>query len=458
MWLVVIAEDRAAADALRRAVDGRDHIAVATFEDLADLDRADLVFVAPSLTGEVQASSVIALAERAAARVAGASSERRHREGRAQLAERMAAIGTLAGGVAHEINNPLTSAIGNLGLLAEMAEEISSVRPEWAGEFRQLLSEVEEALERMRQVVRELAPLSDPARMVSQRMDVQRVVESMVAMARNEIRHRAAIVRSDDRDLPPVLGDPARLGQVVLNLLINAAQALPLGSADQHWIEVSVRHDPVRRRVTIVVSDTGPGIPAEMQQRIFDPFFSTKDVDAGRGLGLAVCHQIVTSMGGEISVENAAGRGAMFVVSLPAASDRAGSQSGESALPGRRARILIVDDEPAVVEMLQRALARHELVDADNGREALDLLLREPPFDLVLCDLMMPEVTGMDLYQEVIRVRPDLAPHMAFMTGGAFSPSAREFLAGFAPPCLDKPFSVKELRLFVDGLLSRGTK
>jgi DNA-binding response OmpR family regulator len=173
-----------------------------------------------------------------------------------------------------------------------------------------------------------------------------------------------------------------------------------------------------------------------------------------------MCHGIVSAMGGDIRLDSTPGRGATFHVSLPVAVRDNAQQRGDAGggMPSRTgARILIVDDEPGVVAMLERALEGHDVVCADSGREALRRILGDASYDLVLCDLMMPDLTGMDVYREVQRARPALARTIAFITAGAFSPSAQEFLGTCRPPCLDKPFTMAELRAFVDSLLSRGS-
>jgi signal transduction histidine kinase len=451
----------AAARDLYRAIAGSKRAVVAAvLARSADIDAAadagaSLAVVAPVDAGE--AARAIAIAERAVGRLAGESTGRRQMEPQLQLADRMAAIGTLAGGVGHEINNPLTYIIGNLGLLGDLGERANWRDLEWSQEFREVLNEIAEGVGRIRQVVRDLKMFESPERERPQLVDVRRIVDSMVSMARNEIRHRAAIERSDDDEIPAVSGNQARIGQVVLNLLINAAQALPVGDAANNRIAISVTHDRTAGRVVITVSDTGPGIPLGLQGRIFDPFFSTKEVGTGTGLGLAMCHGIVAAMGGEITVESREGRGATFRVALPTAA--AAATSNQAALdpteqPRSTARILIVDDEPAIVAMVQRALEGYDVLNADSGREALERMLGSEEFDLILCDLMMPIVTGMDVFREVEKRAPHLVRRIAFITAGAFSSSAQEFLRTVNPPCLEKPFTLAELRSFVDGLLA----
>jgi PAS domain S-box-containing protein len=244
--------------------------------------------------------------------------ERKQVEVRLMLASRMASIGTLAAGMAHEINNPLAYVLLNLELVAEQILEISRDAP--SGRMRELgtlVAEAREGGERVRKIVGDLKTFSRVDDACSALLDVRRVLEVAATMANNEIRHRARLVK-ELGEVPLVEGDEARLGQVFINLLVNAAQAIPEGGADANEIRVATRTDGAGRAV-VEVRDTGPGMSHEVQARIFDPFFTTKPIGVGTGLGLSICHGIVTALGGEITVQSELGKGAMFQVVLPAA-------------------------------------------------------------------------------------------------------------------------------------------
>ncbi len=277
-------------------------------------------------------------------------------------------------------------------------------------------------------------------------------------MAWNEIRHRARLIKEYGA-VPPVEANEARLGQVFLNLLVNAAQALPEGKADRSEIRIRTRLDGAQ--VIIEVSDTGAGIPPEIIGRIFDAFFTTKAVGAGTGLGLAISQRIVTDMGGKLTVESKVGYGTTFRVALPVALPVARREARILTPAGadiqgaiRRGRILIVDDEALVVSVVQRVLANeHDVVTAIVAREALAMCAAGEKFDLILCDLMMPEMTGMELYRELMVVAPDQANKMIFLTGGAFTASARAFLTEPPKEYIEKPFDAANLRAFVQRYL-----
>jgi PAS domain S-box-containing protein len=246
--------------------------------------------------------------------------ERRQMQARVQLAERMAAVGTLAAGVAHEVNNPLTYVLSNVSFAVE---QLRATEPEWGtrggcAPLRDAGDALREALtgaERVRHIVRDLRTFSRPESDRPRPVDVNAVVDGCLKMATALISARAQIVR-ELGEVPPVLASEPRIAQVILNLLVNAAHAIPEGRPADHRITVSTALD-VDGRVAIAVADTGSGIAAEALPRIFDPFFTTKAVGEGTGLGLSICHGIVKGLGGEIRVETAPGRGSRFLVLLP---------------------------------------------------------------------------------------------------------------------------------------------
>lgn len=231
------------------------------------------------------------------------------------VSDRMASVGTLAAGVAHEINNPLAVVVSSLGYMSECLEGPGG----GVEALREPLAEAIEAAQRVRRIVHDLKRFSRaPDEEFRAAVDVRAVIESTIRMAWNEIRHRAQLVQ-DCREVPMVLVNEARLGQVLLNLVVNAAQALPEGRSDQNEIRITTRHEG--DRVIVEVSDTGAGIAPENIGRIFDAFFTTKPVGVGTGLGLAISHRIVTSLGGELTVRSTVGEGTTFRVSLPSGPD-----------------------------------------------------------------------------------------------------------------------------------------
>ena len=363
--------------------------------------------------------------------------ERRELEAKSQLADRMASIGTIAAGVAHEINNPITYVIDNVRRIDAELDGASTGVPR--SELRQLAAEAIGGLERVRLIVRDLNMFSRAEKDDVGIVDVSEVIESTARIASKEVRGRAQLVL-DLAAVPPATGLPARLGQVILNLVLNAAQAIPEGAAQKNRIAVTARAS--EGVIVIEVQDTGAGIPPENLTRIFEPFFTTKPIGRGTGLGLAVCHEIVTSMGGAIAVDSKVGEGTTMRVTLPIAPVRPAAVSRTaSILPAvapdtRRKRILIVDDEPLVARALKRALRAHDVTVAVGGVAAIEAL-RTTSFDVIVCDLMMPDVSGIDLYE---RMPADVQRRFVFATGGAFTQRAQQFLAEVPNRRIDKPF------------------
>lgn len=391
--------------------------------------------------------------------------ERRKLQSQLMVSDRMASVGTMAAGVAHEINNPLAAVLANLDYIAESLVRLttaergpmsSTARDAWIREeIKPSLDDAREAAERVRFIVRDLKMFSrSPSEERTGPVNVKSIMESSLRMAWNEVRHRARLVKNYGR-IPDVDANEARLGQVFLNLIVNAAQAMPEGRAEENEIQVSTRLDA--ERVIVEVRDTGAGIPAENRTRIFDAFFTTKGVGEGSGLGLAICYRIVKDIGGDLTVESEMGVGTTFRVSLPVA--KAEATDGIAAAPvapaARRGRILLVDDEEMVIRVLTRILSQgNDVVSTLEAKEALALCERGEKFDLILCDLMMPIMTGMELYHDLVRVAPDQANRMIFVTGGAFTDKARTFLSETLKEHIEKPFNAANLRAIVNRYLN----
>jgi len=380
------------------------------------------------------------------------------------ISDRMASVGILAAGVGHEINNPLAVLMANLEFAVQDLRTLDAgLRDsgrasedvlEQLARIDESLGDARDASERVRHIVRDLKLFSRSDDTRSGPVDLRRVIDSAVRMAWNEIRHRAMMVK-DYGDVPPIEGNEARLSQVMLNLVVNAAQSMPEGRADRNEIRVVTRTEGVDR-VVIEVRDTGVGIPASQLTRIFDPFFTTKPIGVGTGLGLAICHRIVTAMKGTITVESVQGEGTMFRVSLPVSSGPAEPVEIARPLgpPLRRGNILVVDDDVLVGSALRRMLATdHDVVTKSSARDALAYLRSGADCDVILCDVMMPEMTGAELHGELLRTHPGLAEKIVFMTGGAFTPNTRNFLEEVRNPRVDKPIDWAALKALVHTLI-----
>jgi PAS domain S-box-containing protein len=388
--------------------------------------------------------------------------ERKRMENQLIFAGRMAAVGTLAAGVAHEINNPLAYIVANIDFARHQITTVASrlSRSDAGGGPGKVLDETGEALtearqgaERVRNIVRDLRVFARGDEEQSGPVGVRRVLDSSINIAWNEIRHRARLVK-DYGETPMVEGNESRLGQVFLNLLLNAAHAIPEGETERNEIRVSTRTD-ARGHAIIEVRDSGVGIPAEIQARIFDPFFTTKSAGEGTGLGLWICSGILSALGGEIRVDSETGRGSTFRVALPPASME-GAGTFPAATPEAEAqggRLLIIDDEQMILGALRRSLgSEYNVTCANDGRRALERLRAGDRYDLILCDLMMPEMTGMDVFAEMEKLAPDQAERMVFVTGGAFTTRAREFLERVPNARVEKPIDFQNLRVLLRNL------
>ncbi len=407
-------------------------------------------------------------------------SEQRRLQASLTQADRLASMGMLAAGVAHEINNPLSFVLYNLESVVEdiaaCAAHISSLRSllaerlgadaarevvEECGrlldgktptDFLDRIRDVLEGAERIKKVVRGLNVFSRVEGERVEPVDLSEAVESALVICQNELRYRAQVVL-DLGVTPPVQGSVGRLSQVFLNLLINAAHAISEGAVEKN--KVTIRTFQEGEMVVAEVIDTGCGIAREHLAKIFDPFFTTKPRGVGSGLGLSISREIVENYGGEIVAESEVGKGARFRVRLPIAQPSPREATGAAPtqtppVPGPGGRILVVDDEPQVRGIIRRILSRHEVEEAGSGREAQAILTRDSGFDVILCDMMMTEMSGIDLHKWLLAQRPVLAERVVFITGGAFTPDARAYLESVPNLRIEKPFDSLNLRKLVD--------
>lgn len=369
-------------------------------------------------------------------------SERRQLQAQLQVADRLASLGTLAAGVAHEVNNPLSFIRANLTHIGTELSDSPLPSPQ-KEEVDAAIRECLDGVARIASIVRDLKSFARgdggdaPAA-----SDLKATISLALKMADNVIRHRAKLVVEVPDGLPMVTGHVGRLAQVFLNLLINAAHALPENRAEENTIKVRAFVDG--GFVMTEVADTGVGMSPDVLRRAFDPFFTTKPMGVGTGLGLSVCHGIVETYGGDITAESKVGTGSTFRVSLPvnreAAMSAGASLASAEKSGGPRATVLVVDDEPYITKSLQRMLGRaHDVVVFNDPVAALNHLKERPNYDLVLCDVMMPAMSGLDLLERLSRDVPAQAERFVFMTGGTFTPEAQQALEKTHRPALMKP-------------------
>jgi DNA-binding response OmpR family regulator/two-component sensor histidine kinase len=387
-------------------------------------------------------------------REAGSRAERRKMEDQLMASDRMASMGMLAAGVAHEINNPLSAVVGNLSIVCETLED-PGASEQALREAAEAAADALSAADRVRQIVRDVRIFSRGSEERSVPVDIHRVLDSTLRMAWNDIRHRARLVRRFG-DIQAVMGSEARLGQVFLNLILNAAQAIPEGDALENQIQISTSMEGPH--VVIEVADTGSGIAPDLLPRLFTAFVTTKAPGHGTGLGLSLSRRIVTALGGEIGARSEAGQGATFRVTLPGtdqhpvAFDPSTGPAEFSDTP--RSRILVVDDEVMVTNAIRRIIGTtHDVVVVFRAAEAQARVQSGERFDLILCDLLMPEMTGIALFEALARVAPDQANRMLFMTGGTFTADADTFLEARTDRVIEKPFDKAGLMAAISGRL-----
>ncbi len=369
-----------------------------------------------------------------------------------RIHDRRAAVQTLAAGVAHEIGNPLTYMFMCLDELARDVEHTPD-----ADRLQPLLHKTRQGAERVQEIVRGLSSFGrDHGR--REKVDVNRAVRSALEMARTELRTYIR-VNTTLEAVSMVRANPSRLVQVLYNLIVNAAHALDPNQAEAALGVDSWQEGPW---VYINVWDTGPGIDEQIRDQIFEPFISSKPVGHGAGLGLAVCHNYVAELGGEIDFDCEPEQGTRFTVRLPAEAEvvtHVPAPAPAAAPPSSGAHLLVIDDEPEIRRGLKAMLKRFGQVDvAESAAKARELLGGNTPYDLVLCDLMMPGESGEELYSWITSTRPELAARVAYVTGGG--PRLQTPISGVTaedgPPCLLKPFRRQELYEFVRRAMARG--
>jgi two-component system, NtrC family, sensor kinase len=397
--------------------------------------------------------------------------EREQTERALRKAQRLEALGRLAAGIGHEINNPLTfMSAGIEALTADLRLLIPHLPGAVQEELRELTEAAAIGVDRISQIVRSIQLFGNKEERELEVVDMGSVLSLSLRMIAGEL-DGGIEVQTDFDEVPPILGRRVALEQVFVNLLQNAAHAVAETAlagrrADRggaapaqatRRITVSCRHGD-QRSVIVEIKDTGVGIAQEHIDRIFDPFFTTKPVNQGTGLGLSICHSIIGDHGGDIDVQSSPGKGTTVTVRLPVV--RLGSPELAAMLPKPeqeaeveaeplRGRVLVVDDEPLILRMMMHALRDHDVVGVTSAADAL-VQCTTRRFDVVLCDLMMPGMTGMQLYERLRETNPGMESQVVFMTGGTLLPDVQGFLTVTPNPCLEKPIPIKRLRTCID--------
>ncbi len=401
--------------------------------------------------------------------------------------EKLAALGTLVAGVAHEVNNPLTSLLlsveglklrvnpvhGALQQLDELLrnkplptrdELVEVLRVGRTGapvtETRELLSEIEASAQTIARVVRDLKLFSRPDDdLAPEVIDLRALMDQVLRIVGRQVRAYGSLELDYETELPLIVAPAARLAQVFTNILLNAAHAISEVSRPSHRIRISTRSD--EEAVAVCISDTGPGIPAEVVNRIFDPFFTTKRPGVGTGLGLSISRSILRRIGGDLLVESIHGDGATFIALIPRPSRRdlyqayrrSSSLTPPTSRPQPNRRVLVVDADERVLRAFARTLDTHyDVLLARDAEEAIDLLLSGSHADVIVADVSLPEASGITLYGWLSKERAELCPFVIFVT--AEEQSRPSLIAEAAQPVLQKPVSRNDLLAAIERILS----
>jgi len=389
--------------------------------------------------------------------------------------DRLRAVGRLAAGLAHEVNNPLTFVLANLESLRESHQAIrrfvrklrvdlatrEAITPqsfdqiaadanlqEVMDDTADMLTDCYKGMHRIQDIARSLGTFSRADDKQAEMTDITRVVDDACAMVFNQIRYRARLVKRFE-PVPMIAAFPGRIVQALVNMLTNAAEAINGGAYHKHRIVVSTRLKD--DHVVVGVSDTGVGIQEDSRDRIFTPGFTTKANEGGMGLGLTACRRVAQEHGGTLEVHHLPDHGTRFELVLPIdtglkAIEQRKESRPVSEAPLKPGRLLIIDDDAMVLSALRRRLRRrYDTVTVLGGAEALARLSEDPAFDSIVCDLMMPEIDGKAFYNAIKKDHPQLANRIVFMSGGAFTPRLRKFAAAVPNPVLQKPVSREDL-------------
>ena len=373
--------------------------------------------------------------------------ETKRTEQRIKETARLSSIGELAAGVAHEINNPLTSVLG-------FSELILARNP--PQDIRKDLEAVFSEANRAAKIVHNLLSFARKGELSMSYMDLPSVLDRALEIKAYEfLVNNINVVRDYAIELPHTLLDEQQIIQIVLNILTNAEQAI---RGQQATGQVTVRTSVVDERIRLSISDDGPGIANEDLDKVFDPFFTTKQIGEGTGLGLSMSYGIIHQHGGDIWVESLPGEGATFHIEIPITGPFAESDSPatEKAIVKAHGSVLVVDDEPRILQLMSRLLTVDGVVVdlAGSGEDAWNML-QLLDYDCILLDLRMPDMSGMELYRAVKTKDVELARKVIFMTGDTVGAETRDFIASCANRTLDKPVDLQEVRSLVNEMLAK---
>jgi PAS domain S-box-containing protein len=373
--------------------------------------------------------------------------EQKRSEERLRETSRLVAVGELAAGVAHEINNPLASVSGFAELMM-----MRDLPPDIARDVSRIHSEAKRAAT----IVHNLLSFARHHEPAKKSMSLKKVLDLALGLKAYDLRlNNIKVDVHYDPSIPEFMADEHQLAQVFLNIITNAEQAI---MASKGKGSITIESTRVGNNVRVKVADDGPGIPKEDLSRIFDPFFTTKEVGSGTGLGLSMCYGLLKAHNGEIWAESEPGKGATFYLELPlvvAGETSAPPSKGKPRVSG--GKVLVVDDEPSIVEFLRRAMMDrgYEVDVAKDGEEAWTFMTSKP-YDAILMDLRMPGLSGPKLYQRLKEQKAEAAKRVVFVTGDALSPHTRKFIEGSGNAWLEKPFTLQDVDKLIQEKVGKG--
>lgn len=401
-------------------------------------------------------------------------SDRNRLRSKVLLSDKLAVVGTLAAGVVHDINTPVTWISENLKTLKENIknlkekiaysnlEKVELERNSFAKGFNEqlhnfieLINESIQGMEEVRNIVLNLKSFACVDEEAASLLDVHEILNTTIKIASHEFKSNIKIEKEFDRTIPKSLLQRGKLQQVFLNLIVNAVQSIPATSSRNEFVRIKTYLE--KNEIHIDISDSGTGIDPKIMPKIFDQFFTTKPIGVGSGLGLSICREIISNLGGQIKVKSVFGTGSTFSVILPLKLDQDHYKIDPAIFKKviSRAHILVVDDEPSLLRTIQRILEKyHDVTTAQGGRTALEILnQKDCSFDLIITDFSMPDVSGADLYHFLANKKAGLEHRVIFVSGGIDPVQHKEFLATLSNPCIAKPFTKEELLQVVNMML-----
>ena len=386
------------------------------------------------------------------------------------MADRLASVGLLAAGLAHEINNPLTAVMCCLEMMNEdltifvdklsIDDELIELLRRASIDLVEMNNSAKLAFEgtkRIRDIVANLRIFSHVDKNKMEPLCLNALLSSLVQVTKKEISCRGQLLEQYG-ELPQFAGNRGQMCQIFLNLIVNSVQSLDESAKETN--RVTIRTWQKDGTIFTEIGDTGCGIPVTVKAKIFDPFFTTKGAGQGTGLGLAICSKILAEIGGTIAVESTFGKGTRVTVGLPineisSEADLTNTTTVGGPVRNKRGRILVIDDDGDVCRTMAKMLRHHDVVTAYSGEEGRNILSNDDNFDVIFCDLMMPKVTGFDLAQWMKKERSGLCSRVVFMSGGVFTPADQKRVDELQMPLLKKPMNKKELNARLDQIMNK---